>query len=103
MRLIIPVVFALFVASCGDSNQADADNRTDSSSTTSDSVNAGSMAANTLTDTEKMKAGSYCSTAKPKTAGTAITIQATSLPGKLKMARCSWMWIPTANTPEKIW
>ena len=53
MRLIIPVVFALFVASCGDSNQADADNRTDSSSTTSDSVNAGSMAANTLTDTEK--------------------------------------------------
>ena len=53
MRLIIPVVFALFVASCGDSNQADADNITDSSSTTSDSVNAGSMAANTLTDTEK--------------------------------------------------
>jgi hypothetical protein len=53
MRLIIPVVFALFVASCGDSNQAGADNGTDSSVTTSDSANAGSMAANTLTDTEK--------------------------------------------------
>lgn len=98
MRLIIPVMLVLLM-SCGPSPHSGGSQAGDTTMTSQTDA----MASTILSDTEKMKAGSYYSTAKQNPGGMAISIRAIYHPGKCRMVHYFLMLIPAVNVQAWIW